>query len=327
MDTSDIEDKLRQNKDYTDGTIKTYLSTFNGLVSKYKEKYKINLDNKKPSFLLKFKSVSKVIDREEKTTTQENRYKAVLIIFKLFYPDRTEIINFYSDKLNTRSAENRNFIQTQQKTETQSKNWITSEELKKVIQDLKDELERVKVSQFTPDTIPKEVFKKFMIFILLSLNDTYSIRNEWGDMEYLTEDRKDLDGGTNYIIYDKTKDNFKVILNHHKTVKKHGKKSFVITDETLINNLKIWFKVNNRRYLLPQQNKWAPLGNHGVTQLLTGFFKDILNKNISTSLIRHINATDDLKDTPTIQEMKEQNEKVINKYLHNTAQHQQYRKL
>lgn len=327
MDTTEIEERLIQNKEYTDSTIKTYLSTFNGLVSKYQEKYKINLDNKKPSFLLKFKTVQKVIDREEKTTTQENRYKTALIIFKLFYPDRAEIIKFYSDKLNTRSAENRNFINTQVKTETQAENWTTPEELKKVINDLKEDLEKIDVLQFTADTIPREIFKKFMIFILLSLNNTYSIRNEWGDMEYLLIENPNLPSDKNYIIYDKKNDNFKVILNHHKNVKKQGKKSFIITDKILIHNLKAWFMVNKNGYLLPLQNKQAPIGTNGVSHLLTGFFKDTLNKNISTSLIRHITATEDLKDTPTIQETKEQNEKVINKYLHNTKQHQQYRKM
>ena len=75
-------------------------------------------------------------------------------------------------------------------------------------------------------------------------------------------------------------------------------------------------------------NGKEPINSNGITNVFNSIFKEFANgKKISTSMLRHIQISDDLKNEPTIAEKTKEQEKTETKYQHSSSMNQQYRKI
>lgn len=306
----------------TENSIKTYLYIMKMLYESYLLNDKHNKYNKNeinPSFLLDVKNVMKIINSEKKLNTQKSELSVCYIFVKACFQNELQKANIYHDEMMKLSKEYNEWLKKQEKSETQKQNWIDRDELDKIINDLFNEVKDYKEL----DILTKEQYKNLEVYVLLRLLDNFSIRNEYGNMKLIN--KEPFDNFDNYLVIDKANDTYKIILNIYKTKKYLGKKQYYIP-ENIKKFLKILLSFNKSGYLLSNIKNTNALGRNGLTLLLTRFFKKKTGKNISTSMIRHIQATDDLEDEESIIEKQNRNKQIEDKYLHNSRQHELYAK-
>jgi hypothetical protein len=110
-------------------------------------------------------------------------------------------------------------------------------------------------------------------------------------------------------------------------VKRLGAKVLTI-DPALSKILTRWLKINKSGYFFTLNDKVTPITSNHVTKLLNSIFKKYAEgKKLSTSLLRHIQISNDLKDEPTIKEKQEKEEKIEDKYQHSANMNDTYRKI
>ena len=167
-------------------------------------------------------------------------------------------------------------------------------------------------------------------YVLLRFYLAYPMRNNVADTKVVSpEEYKGLDDdvrkGTNYLIREGKKYIFK--LNKFKNVKRIGVKSYDINPE-ISKLLTKWFKINDSEWFFTLNDGRTPLSANGVTKVMNSIFSEFADgKKISTSMLRHIQISDDLKDEPTLAEKKAKAEKTENKYQHSSSMNQTYRRI
>ena len=117
-------------------------------------------------------------------------------------------------------------------------------------------------------------------------------------------------------------------LNQFKNVKTIGPKSFLLS--TKLNNLyEVWLKHNKSGWLIVQKtDKDNPVTSNQITKYLISIFKQYYpDKNISSSMLRHIIISHYNKDEPTLKEIEKKNEAIENKFMHSNGVNQLYRKV
>ena len=65
---------------------------------------------------------------------------------------------------------------------------------------------------------------------------------------------------------------------------------------------------------------------NNLTLTLQKIFNDYTGKKVSSSILRHIQATEENKNKPSLQKQLEEEKKIENKYLHNGKMNQLYAK-
>ena len=72
----------------------------------------------------------------------------------------------------------------------------------------------------------------------------------------------------------------------------------------------------------------TPLNPNGITKVLQSIFTEFADgKKISTSMLRHIQISEDLRNEPTIAEQKAKAKRIEDKYNHSQQTNQTYRKI
>ncbi len=103
--------------------------------------------------------------------------------------------------------------------------------------------------------------------------------------------------------YDTKKDNYykasKFYFNVYKTAKTYGLQILDVPKELDI-LLKKWIKINTNDYMLYSTN-----GNKLSSPQVTRILNKVFDKNVSSSMLRHIYLTDRYKDIPALSKMKE----------------------
>jgi hypothetical protein len=319
MDIEKVKKSLMVNKPkLTKNSIKTYIFILKGLYDSYilNDKNK-KFDNKElnPLFLLDTKNVMRIIKSEEKLNTRKTQLSVCYTFIKCIYPNDKRA-DIYHEKMIELSKEYNEWLKSQEKTETQTVNWITKEELDNIVNELCKEVEEYK----TLESLTKEQYKNLQVYILLRLIDTYSIRNEYSNLQMVNEKPEKK---INYCLSKNSK--YTIVLNIYKTKKYLGIREYVIPSN-ITSYIKLLLQFNKTGFLFSNIKNTDALGSNGMTKLLTSFFKKKTGKNISSSMIRHIQATEDYKDEEPIRETERKDKEIENKYLHNSKQHRLYAK-
>ena len=72
----------------------------------------------------------------------------------------------------------------------------------------------------------------------------------------------------------------------------------------------------------------TPLSANGITKIMNSIFSEFADgKKISTSMLRHIQISEDLRYEPTIAEQKAKAKRIEDKYNHTSMTNQTYRKI
>jgi ribosomal protein L18 len=118
--------------------------------------------------------------------------------------------------------------------------------------------------------------------------------------------------------YDTKKDNYykasKFYFNVYKTAKKYGLQIIDVPKELDV-ILKKWVKMNTNDYMLYSTN-----GNKLSSPQISRILNKVFNKNVSTSMLRHIYLTDIYKDLPALNKM----EKLSSQMGHSVSQAMEY---
>lgn len=238
-------------------------------------------------WLLSFEKIMEEINKSPSLHTKKNKINSVLIYLNMI-PDLKkedeEIIKKYNNEIVKLSKLIKADYNTNTKNEKQEKNWMTTEELKKLTDTIKAELPKT----FTQ--YPN--YKKLMHYLMLSLHLELPIRNDMADAQlYSEKDFNKIEESTdiNYLVLG-GKEGY-LILNNYKTSSSYGRKKINLSP-----NLFSIFKKYMPIILEQSKDKYIFIDKEGIklsrnryTLLFNNLFTSLgIDKKISTSLIRHI---------------------------------------
>ena len=214
-----------------------------------------------------------------------------------------ELIDKYNtirDELNSKYLENQKsgVISLKQKN-----SFITIDELKGFIENIRKDLNIPKLKK--SKEIPEKDKKLLMVYVILSILIENPMRNDLSSMKIigkkgynnLTDKEKE---DNNYLVIEKGL--LKFILNSYKTSKKYKEKIINIS-KPLEKIIRMYMRIHK----LGNGDTLFPISRNGISQLLIKTSKKYLNKNISTTMIRKIVASDLLQD------VKEKENELSNK--------------
>ena len=256
-------------------------------------------------------------------TTKKNKITAIIVWLKSQDTDDKKLIQRYLNYLDELNDKYNEYLNSNEKSDTQKKNWVDYNELVKFSDKL---TKKVKIEGIrTKDKIDKTEFKLLQDLVILRTYLEYPLRNDFADMKVITKKEEEtLPDDKNYLVLDGSKMSFNI--NEYKNRERLGKRVYKIPKSLSI-LYKIWLKHNNSGWFLVQlSNRQTPLSPNNLTKYMNKMFKKEYGKNISTSMIRHITISEMNKDKPTIEEVKKENEEVENRFLHSKKMNDQYRK-
>jgi len=286
--------------DLSDKSLKVYNNTINKILK--------DLDGCDDLECLKdTKKVIKYLDSKDVSFLTKRNYYNTIIVFLQAKNKPENIIKIYQDKRDKLNDEYTEFQKSGKKSEKQEKSWATLDELNDVKNKLRIETDKInKKDDYTKKDL-QTVQNYFILTFYLNtplrndLNNTKVIKlNQYNKLS--EKEKKE----SNYMVYGSK--NF-LSLSQYKTAKKYGLKKIDLSND-IIKAFRLWYdKFNpNKEYLLINLNTKEPMTSHQLTLTLTKLFKKYLNKNISTTMLRHIVLSEKFGDVK--QEMKEMADKM-----------------
>lgn len=232
-------------------------------------------------------------------TSVRNLYNAVIILLMALNSNKKydKLIKNYSD---LRDELNDKYIEEQKSgiiSEKQKPNFASMEEIEKMLKQLKSEVNVIKKKSKLNKT-DKSTVRAWVLFNMLIRIPT---RNDASNMLYISQkDYKKLSDDDkkqhNYLVDERN--NLKFIYNQYKTSKKWGE-LVVPVPADLKPMIRSYIKIMDYKL----NDNIFPLTRNALSQLLVKTSKRILNKNISSTMIRKIYMSDKYSD------MKEEMEK------------------
>lgn len=289
-------------KSYRD-TIKTIIDHFNN-----------------EQFYMDYNETMKYIN-SFKLTTAKNKLSALVVLLKALNADNI-LIEKYSDELKKMSDEYNNFIKTQTKTQTQTDNWIEYNDLVNIANDLIKQFNKI----VKKDKISNDEYKILVYTVMLNTHLHIPLRNDLSTIKRISEDeyiKNGLKTDDNYII-----NNNKIIMNDYKTNKLYGQLIFKLPAK-LVNLYNKYFKFNNSEHLITSvKDRKSSITRNTYTKYFNSLFSLYYPlKKISSSMIRHIIISERLKNTPTLEQEKNNKNNIINLFQHSDQMNKIYRKL
>ena len=324
QNSDNIRKKIKESRpNLSDSSINTYISSLFHLYKKTGDTTEFS----SLKFLFDFDEITKLL-KDMPDTTKKTRLTAIVVALKsLPKKDSTDkLIEKYVALMEAVAEQYNNFIKTQVKTKRQKDNWVEVQDIDKVTNRLFNRIQERELR--TKTELSKKDYSLLQEFVVLRLYSSYPIRNDLATTLYLSQKEYDK-------LKDKTKENYivkhdgskyTIYLNKYKNSKFLGSREYPV-DKKLAKVLDIWFRFNKSKYLLTKTDRTRMLGSNSLTKLLTKLFERELGKKISTSLLRHIRATEDNKDNTTILEDEAKEKEIENKYLHSADMHKKYAKV
>ena len=277
-------------------TIKQYVINLNKLKKLY--------DTDNYDFLKKPKDVmDKLSDLHY--LSQRNILNAVVVLLMALnsdkkYDDLLEEYGKLRDELNDKYSDEQKSGVISNK---QSKNFATTEEVFKMINDMDKDLQSIKKKN--KDNITKKEMQLLQAYVLFNIYARMPFRNDVAGMtainqasyKKLSDDEKKEN---NYLVVP-TKSNMYFVLNKYKTSKKYEELDLPIEDKDLRKILKYYLKMNGNEGggILFKTSTGKPLTRIELSKVLLKYSKKYMNKSISTTLLRKIYLSSkysDMKD-------------------------------
>ncbi len=287
-----------------------------------------NLDNTK--FLNNFDKVIKCIEENSsKLTTQKSKITSILVALSSDDKPNQKLIDQYKKYVDGIAKKYNTWLDKQEKSDQQEKNWITYQELLDVANELLKDYNKLRKIPIT--MLTNKQFRLIQNYVMLRIQMQYPIRNDFANMKVVSQKdygkipQTEKDKNNYLEIVSRNKKNFHI--NNYKTVKRLGKKTYSIPKE--INSiLNQWLKINKSGWLFVKPNKKdTPLSEGDVTKQFYILFKQYFpEKLISTSLLRHIIISNEQENDPSIKEMQEKQKEIEDKYLHSKGLNNLYAK-
>tara|TARA_B110000285_G_scaffold222955_1_gene277789 strand:+ start:8999 stop:9952 length:954 start_codon:yes stop_codon:yes gene_type:complete len=264
-------------------------SSINAYVGNINKLHKLMFDTeiKDLDFLKDKKKVMETIENKKLSTRKT--YLASIVVTLMAFDKDEKLISYYRDEMEDLAKKFNADMEEQNKSDTQDKNWVSLEALRKVMRKYRNELNEKGI--FKKEELTNKEFdllQKWIVSSLYILDDNPPLRNDYimdvisnKDYEKLTDDEK---REKNYLVI-KSRNNKSFSLGEYKTSGKYGTK-LIPVGKKLNSALNIWLKFNKTGHLL-LNSKREPMTANGLTKYLQKVFAPT-GKNISSSMIRHI---------------------------------------
>jgi len=250
-------------------------------------------------FLKEHKQVMKVVNTKAKTTAK-NYLTAIVVVLKLFPKRYERDIKVYTETLYERIAEYKKFIDSQQKTQKQEDNWLEWREVIKVLNKLNKEITDKGIRKKTAQGITakeKDLLQQHLILSLYTLQAPVR-SSPYADTKIIAQKAyKKLsdkqEEAHNWLVVGNRQKQF--VLNQYKTSKAYGKRTIKVSNK-LNRILNAWLRIHKEEYLLTKRNG-SKLNSNNITKYLNKVFRRYgYKKNISSSMLRHIFLSHEMKD-------------------------------
>ena len=283
IDSNNIgEDIKNKRPNIKDNTIKQYEVNLNKLKKIYESD---NFD-----FLSKPDDVMDKI-KDLHYLSQRNILNAIVVLLMALnhdekYDDLLITYGDLRDELNDKySEENKSGVIS----DKQSKNFTTTEEIFKMINQMADDLKSIKKKN--KDNITKKEMQLLQAYTLFNIYSRMPMRNDVAGMiainqaayKKLSEDEKKEN---NYLVVP-SKGQIYFVLNKYKTAKKYQELNLPIEDDNLRKILRFYLKMNEMGILF-KTSTGKPLTRTELSKTLLKYSQKYLDKSISTTLLRKI---------------------------------------
>ncbi len=245
-----------------------------------------------------FDKVLAIINKSESLHTRKNKLNTVCMVIRM-YDGPDKLRQKYYDELIKNAESIKSSYLTNEKNDKQQANWVERKQLDDLLTSLKNKV---------PAKIEDHMdYNNWQRHFMLYFHIKYPLRNELADTKiYLDTDKVNInDPDTNYIILDKSNGTATLILNAYKTNKTYGQKIIQLDNDTakLIGD--------NYNELIKLNNHWL-INNNGTKLTRNAYGKRFINlfssldKNVGTSLMRHIIVSEMFKPKPGEMEARTQ---------------------
>lgn len=324
---TDIENNIKSSRNIKQNSLNTYLSALR-ILKKRIEPDEQHSTLKNTLFLNNFDIVMKAINIEKQITSKKNKLTAILVALNSDNPKNQPLIDKYNKELKNLNDEYLLFLKSQTKTETQKNNWLSYEELIRIINNIMTEIKILGITK--KEDLTKKEFDLLQQLLILRTYISFPLRNDFADMKVIhikdfINMEENLRDEKNYIVIN-TNNKKQFHINQFKNKKFIGSKVLEIPAK-LNRIINLWLKHNKSGYYLVMTDKKTPMNPNLITKFLNKIFMKYTNKKISSSMIRHIVISHLLKNEPTIKEKEEKEKAIENTFLHSQKLNDLYRKI
>tara|TARA_R110000803_G_scaffold37362_2_gene80504 strand:- start:247 stop:1116 length:870 start_codon:yes stop_codon:yes gene_type:complete len=285
-----IAELIREDRpNIADSSIKTYLFSLK----------KMGIDN--VDDIDKVDNPNDIFDEIEdmKISQKRNMISCILVIIKAVKKPE-DLYEIYRKKCFDLGVEYSEEMAKNEKTETQSKNWIKIDELKKITNKL------IKTQPESQNTL---------IAALYSFQPP--TRLDYYDMMVITPNTP-VDKTKNYLLIHNTRRK-EFIFNDYKTSNKYNEVRVPVSKE-LNKYINKFLKLNPDRKYLIQNKNGEPVTRNFLGKLLPIIFKDT-NKKVTLNIIRHCYVSEKV-DLEAVKTFKE----IAAAMMHSSGMQQEYNK-
>ena len=238
------------------------------------------------TFLNNTESIQNKID-QKKFTTQRNYYIAIVSILKTLDKPIKKTLKYYYDKMMSMNDTYKDQLAKNEKTDTQAKNWVEFDDLKKKLDELVDT-----VKQY-PKEINKTQYKNVLSMIVLALYILQAPRRN-ADYQYMdVRKSKTTDENINFLLYEKKQ----FVFKKYKTAKTENVKNGLVVDinNELMEVIKLYFKYHpliKGKKILEKDSYPFLVGFNGsplpAVNSITYILNSAIGKKVGSSQLRHI---------------------------------------
>jgi len=317
--------QIMKKRKIKENSCKTYLSSLRKIKKEMTGDHS-SIDD--TDWLQDFEEVMDIINSEKKITTRKNRLTAVLVALTSDKYPNQPLIDKFQAELEKLNNEYMKFLTKQEKTKQQSDNWLDYRELVDVVNTIGEEVKYEGIQGAKVGRLDEDEMKLLQDYVILRTYLSFPLRNDFAEMavvslaDYNKIPKKEREQ-KNYLVKDKKKLYF--YINAFKNKAKLGAKQFEIP-KGLEKLIKLWLKHNKTGWFLIKNGTNEPLSPNGITKLLNKIFKKRVNKLISTSMIRHIIISHELRNEKTLAEKKKEESDIKDRFMHSGLLNELYRK-
>lgn len=300
-----IKDKRPSIKD---SSLKAYLISL--------KKMNNNEEIKNLNYLKESKNIFEIIDKLA-LSTKRSYLTSILVVLGAFNKEGfNSVLEIYRKRLQELNNEYNTKIDTHEKTDKQSKNWVSLKQLSKVRNFYKKELEEkgiLKKDVLKPKE--KDLIQKYLVSALYTLQPP--IRLDYGSMKIIRK-LEDDDGKKNFLLV-KGRNKKTFIFNDFKNKKNLGTQKQEVNSK-LNSVINLWLKYNNTDNFLMNSK-----GELMVENSLSKYIKKVFEptkKNITLNLLRHIYISENI-DLEAVKKSKE----LAKTMMHSTGLQEDYAKI
>tara|TARA_R100000654_G_scaffold32892_5_gene57925 strand:- start:2199 stop:3122 length:924 start_codon:yes stop_codon:yes gene_type:complete len=277
------------------------------------------LNNNKEIENLNFlKDSEKVFDiiKNLALSTQRAYLTAVLVVIQAFKKEEFDsVFKIYRERLQELNNEYNEFINKNEKTEKQNKNWVSLKTLNKVRNFYKKDLEEKGImKKENLSRLQLDLIQRYLVSALYTLQPP--IRLDYGNMKIIQNEKED-DGKKNFLLV-KGRNKKTFIFNDFKNKKSMGTKKIEV-NKKLNSIINIWLNHNKTdNFLL--NSKGEAMSENALSKYIKKTFKPS-GKDIGLNLLRHIYISEHID----LDAMKKQKE-LASQMMHSGEQQIDYAK-